>query len=1078
MRLTTAKRGLSALLAMLITLCSASAEANQPTCEPDTDNDSLCDVWELSMFGDLSYGPDDDPDNDGMSNADEYQWGTDPQAEDTDSDGLADGLELAGDADADPATQTNPLAFDTDGDGIGDGIEDSNQNGMVDLLETDPTMIDSDGDSVDDLTEWGDASGPPRDHDQDGIPDALDPDSDNDGVPDLDEAGDSAVWTKPVDNDGDGVPDYQDDDSDNDGISDAIEAAGDSDLDGFPNPDADEDGIPNTQDLDSDNDGVQDSVEGTDDSDNDGVPNYLDPVEDSVEPPEGLDIIPQPPHTVPPRIPVPTDTENSPEPPQTAPRPLAPPIVVPTPEDNLDWDGDGLSNIAEELLGTDPRAADSDLDSIRDDVEIGSEFSPTDTDGDGFLDALDLDSDGDAIPDRWEAGAGGTTPRDTDGDGIPDFQDIDSDSDGLLDREEVTQTMTDPYRADTDGGSVPDGVEVTRGSDPHDPSDDVQATVEPAPFDPLEGTNIQGGVGACNTTSSSRGAPLSLLLLLASLGFLNRRRTHCKLKRPSIAIVLLLGIAIGVVEMPAAQAQTFDGRTIYLTADGTGVLGTPTAGTLGRFRYAAGVSSEFLQDPLVIARDGRLLQRIIGSRVDLTTHAAFGALRWLDVGLDLPSTVYSNGTSIDQQQFNTTRLGDLRIWTKAQALKFPSHGIDLGISITLGIPTGSVDEYTGAGEVTAAGDILLGGQIGAVAIHSAIGYRVLPKRTVLDLTSDDVVTFSVATRWDTGVSGISLDAAINGATSAVEPFTSASQVNLEGLIGVHWRTWRGLNLRGGVGAGMLSGPGTPVVRAYIGLSWVAPDTEVHPQEPEPEPEPEANPEPPKETPVPPADADGDGITDDVDKCPDEAEDKDFIDDEDGCPEHDRDEDGINDREDKCPDEMEDEDGYEDADGCPDSDNDRDGVADIDDKCPDTSGVASDDAEKHGCPGKVLVKLDKSMRRLTVLDESMVHFRWRTSRVPRKYRTMLKQVVAVLKAHPEVKKLRIEGHASWTGPAELNRVISQRRANMVRDKLIEFGVSPARLESIGYGFKRLKVKRRGKKYNWLNRRVEFVIIDMD
>ena len=78
---------------------------------------------------------------------------------------------------------------------------------------------------------------------------------------------------------------------------------------------------------------------------------------------------------------------------------------------------------------------------------------------------------------------------------------------------------------------------------------------------------------------------------------------------------------------------------------------------------------------------------------------------------------------------------------------------------------------------------------------------------------------------------------------------------------------------------MLAGPGTPVVRAYIGLSWVS-KVRTHNAGEEPL-VPEKQPEPEKA----PVDTDGDGIMDDVDKCPNEAEDKDLIDDEDGCPEH-------------------------------------------------------------------------------------------------------------------------------------------------------------------------------------------------
>ena len=137
---------------------------------------------------------------------------------------------------------------------------------------------------------------------------------------------------------------------------------------------------------------------------------------------------------------------------------------------------------------------------------------------------------------------------------------------------------------------------------------------------------------------------------------------------------------------------------------------------------------------------------------------------------------------------------------------------------------------------------------------------------------------------------------------------------------------------------------------------------------------------PSDAPPKPGDRDGDGITDDVDKCPDEPEDKDGFQDEDGCPDLDNDADGIPDKDDKCPNEPEDKDGFQDEDGCPDPrqrqatasptrstsartsprtrtasrtttaapipTTTRTAFLDKDDKCPNESGVAPD-----GCPKK-------------------------------------------------------------------------------------------------------------------------------
>ncbi len=60
---------------------------------------------------------------------------------------------------------------------------------------------------------------------------------------------------------------------------------------------------------------------------------------------------------------------------------------------------------------------------------------------------------------------------------------------------------------------------------------------------------------------------------------------------------------------------------------------------------------------------------------------------------------------------------------------------------------------------------------------------------------------------------------------------------------------------------------------------------------------------------------------------------------------DADKDGLTDDLDKCVNAAEDVDGFEDDDGCPDPDNDKDGVPDVNDKCPDEAGVA----DKGGCP---------------------------------------------------------------------------------------------------------------------------------
>jgi hypothetical protein len=65
--------------------------------------------------------------------------------------------------------------------------------------------------------------------------------------------------------------------------------------------------------------------------------------------------------------------------------------------------------------------------------------------------------------------------------------------------------------------------------------------------------------------------------------------------------------------------------------------------------------------------------------------------------------------------------------------------------------------------------------------------------------------------------------------------------------------------------------------------------------------------------------------------------------------HDKDEDGVDDDKDQCPELPEDRDGIQDDDGCPEDDADDDGVPDAQDACPVVPGVASPNPRKNGCP---------------------------------------------------------------------------------------------------------------------------------
>ena len=99
-------------------------------------------------------------------------------------------------------------------------------------------------------------------------------------------------------------------------------------------------------------------------------------------------------------------------------------VVPPVPTNSLiDTDGDGLSNVEEQALGTDP---------------------------------LSIDTDGDGLNDGDEIHVHKTNPLLSD-----------TDNDGLSDRDEVFSWLTDPHNPDTDGDTHLDGTEVQNGYNPN-----------------------------------------------------------------------------------------------------------------------------------------------------------------------------------------------------------------------------------------------------------------------------------------------------------------------------------------------------------------------------------------------------------------------------------------------------------------------------------------------------------------------------------------------------------------------------------------------------------------------------------
>ena len=905
----------------------------------------------------------------------------------------------------------------------------------------------------------------------------------------------SASWSLPIgtDGDGDGLhltdelamgADPQNDDTDDDGLSDGDEVwvhgtdptLSDSDTDGLSDYDEIFSYFTFPTDPDSDDDGLLDGDEvmlyGTDpldptdpdpsvDVDCDALPDAIDSDIDLLSDPDadGLDITHE--------LACGTDPCSQ----------------------DFDVDGDGISNTLELSSGTDPcdsespdTSIDLDCDEIPDWEDPEIKFETVDVDGDGIANTdepacggdpcvPELDIDGDGLSNASEQGfetdpcdAADPDPElDADCDGIPDYlddfiafdPDADNDGDQIPNGVEVEACDTDPCspNEDPDEDGVSNATELECGTDPCAPDSDADGLwdgEELGEFDCGQDTDNDGIIDALDPDGLRVDDPLNDPDA-QSHGFVGGQFTGGGCNQgagPASALMMLfglflclsrrgIGVAILLLAPMTLHAESINADHLQSAINTRSLMGVTdpvesNSGGLG------GILIHHARNPLLYRKSGGDDIRVLGNLWSSEFSGGYTFGRHT-VGVQAPIHLYAAGDFEPKSGL----MGDLRMTGSAVFIDRRDGPIGLGMSSHITLPTGTPRYWLSQGTTSGAAslDMSVGDQIvGAINL----GFR------AMGTTELDGLKLGSAARWTAGL---------------LVPATERIWTSIE-LDGTHYvnaighRGGNPIEVRGfgrfaltktwlfsmGAGTAMSAGVGAPTLRLMAGLS-TAPQTKAR------APNPTATPTPHQVASSAPivadqvlirisvTDANGEPLVANVWLMQTDTK------------------------------------AHTNADGIalltpPGGENtlhvSSDGYASI------RRTVNLDPGKETAlvlvlAPARVAITADR------LIIEDKIFFETGSTIVAPSSHGLLDEVALLLLDHPELNLVQVQGHTDDVGEAQANLELSNQRAQAVVNYLIAAGLSPNRLEAIGYGEDRPLTPDISTSARAKNRRVEFHVL---
>lgn len=493
-------------------------------------------------------------------------------------------------------------------------------------------------------------------------------------------------------------------------------------------------------------------------------------------------------------------------------------------------------------------------------------------------------------------------------------------------------------------------------------------------------------------------------------------------------------LALGLLALPAGHA--FGAEGVRLSADHTPAgdpgIAVRSAEVRGHQLLRMEVLGVYLKEPLVTPTRTLELDRVVESQLFLHARAAYPLWHRVLLALDLPVLVAAQGAEEPVVASGAPRvtggpaLGDLAATARVRLLGEPGPGSKAAFEAKVWLPTGSGAAHAGDGSPSVLGAGIV--SIVASRLHwsteASVSYRspreiggLLPLRVgpALGLGTGAYLAMDAGRVLRAGFE-LSALTGVTGGARLLDPRSS----QLDALVGVRLRPFR-TPVEFGLftGPGLGQRPGSPDYRVALSVGFL-----------------------PERAPPPP-DRDSDGVHDGLDACPELPGSRSGDAAMNGCPEVPRDRDG-------------------------------DAIPDTFDACPGEPGEPTAERRTHGCPRREPPRSAVVEARIEISEQ--VRFATGTADLEPRSERVLAELVSVLAAHPDIRRVEVRGYTDDTGDVAFNRRLSLERAESVVSWLVLHGVAAERLFARGFGTAGPSGSAPGHDLRATQRRVEFVILE--